>query len=216
MTRLIRGFLIGAVFIVSGVARANAQTRPGTSFDYYLLTLSWAPDFCASGSGYKDPNECGAGRHVGFIVHGLWPQNNQGRGPGNCGGVNRVPSAVVNSTLSMIPSESLIQHEWRAHGTCSGLSAQDYFAALRQARASISVPAAFTSMTTTTTESESDIAKQFADANPTLIPASIRVACKGGALQEVRVCLDKNLRSRGCTNSAGSCNASRIRILPTR
>ncbi|MEO7084928.1 MAG: ribonuclease T [Gemmatimonadaceae bacterium] len=220
MTKLIRYMVAVALFAsLPAIRVASAQTRAasaGSPFDYYLLTLSWAPDFCGSGAGFKDPNECGVGRHVGFIVHGLWPQSNQGRGPENCGGPSRVPTSVINPTLSVIPSAGLIQHEWKAHGTCTGMSAQDYFALLRNARAAITIPANFASMTQTVTANPADVAKQFSAANPALLPASVRVTCRGGALEEVRMCLDKNLRPRGCTNSAGGCNSSKIRILPTR
>jgi len=101
-------------------------------FSHYLLVLSYAPDFCAQPQGKKDPRECGAGRRVGFIVHGLWPQNETSRGPQNCGPASPVSKAIVQTTLKYIPTESLMQHEWDAHGTCSGLSAADYFAALRK------------------------------------------------------------------------------------
>jgi ribonuclease T2 len=43
--------------------------QPGV-FDSYVLTHSWAPEFC---HGHSDSPECQRG-HYGFIVHGLWPQ----------------------------------------------------------------------------------------------------------------------------------------------
>ncbi len=48
--------------------------------------------------------------------------------------------AILQATLNYVPTESLIQHEWATHGTCSGMSAADYFAALRRARDSIVIP----------------------------------------------------------------------------
>src|SRR5215469_12084849 len=49
------------------------------NFDFYLLNLSWSPEFC-----YSHPNaqECAA--HAAFVLHGLWPQNNDGSYPENC------------------------------------------------------------------------------------------------------------------------------------
>src|ERR1700736_4803939 len=75
-----------ACLLVSGIANARSHKKKNTSqFSYYLLVLSYAPDFCDQPQGNKDPRECGAGRHVGFVVHGLWPQGETSRGPENCG-----------------------------------------------------------------------------------------------------------------------------------
>src|SRR6476661_4613206 len=107
---------------------ANAQSSKkkkasaAPQFSYYLLVLSYAPDFCDQPQGTKDPRECGSGRRVGFIVHGLWPQGDDSRGPQNCGSARPVSRAILQATLPYIPTESLIQHEWATHGTCSGLS----------------------------------------------------------------------------------------------
>ena len=105
-----------------------------------MLVLSYAPDFCAEPQGQKDPRECGTGRRVGFVVHGLWPQGETTRGPENCGPARPVSEAIKQTTLKYIPTESLIQHEWAAHGTCSGLPVDQYFAALRKARDSVEAP----------------------------------------------------------------------------
>src|SRR5262249_3258791 len=115
--------------MLAGISEARPRKKKPakpTEFSYYVLVLSYAPDFCAQPQGQKDPRECGTGRHVGFVVHGLWPQGESTRGPENCGPARPVPQAVVQSMLKYIPTESLIQHEWAAHGTCSGLSATDY------------------------------------------------------------------------------------------
>ena len=48
---------------LSGARKKKAATPQ--SFDYYLLTLSWAPDFCAQ-TNSKNPAECGPGRKVGL------------------------------------------------------------------------------------------------------------------------------------------------------
>src|SRR6202043_513706 len=105
-----------------------------------LLVLSDGPDFCSEPGGQKDPRECGAGRHVGFVVHGLWPQGETSRGPENCGPASPVSQDIIQATLNYIPTESLIQHEWATHGTCSGLSAAEYFTALRKARDAVAIP----------------------------------------------------------------------------
>src|SRR6266850_235409 len=124
--------------------KKSRQRKPAapiqSTFAYYLLALSYAPDFCSEPQGVKDPRECGAGRHVGFVVHGLWPQGENARGPENCGKASPVSQSIIQQTLKYIPTESLIQHEWSTHGTCSNLSVGDYFATVRKARDSVTIP----------------------------------------------------------------------------
>jgi len=66
-------------------SKKKPKTPKQQPFAYYMLVLSYAPDFCDQPKGDKDPRECGNGRKVGFVVHGLWPQGETTRGPQNCG-----------------------------------------------------------------------------------------------------------------------------------
>jgi ribonuclease T2 len=188
--------------------------QPGT-FAYYLLALSYAPDFCSEPGGNKDPRECGSGRHIGFVVHGLWPQGENGRGPENCGGASPVAQRIVQIMLKYIPTESLIQHEWATHGTCSGLSAADYFAAVRKARDSVSLPNDLNQPAQKLELSPAQIETKLAAANPRYLPGAFRTSCYADAeLQEVRICFDKNVSPRACTSSAGECSRPVVTILP--
>src|SRR5947199_2807970 len=138
---LISAALICLFAATAAAARSHKKGRQSeASFSYYLLSLSYAPDFCAQTNGNKDPRECGSGRHIGFVVHGLWPQVEGGRGPENCGSASPVAQDIVRSTLAYMPTESLIQHEWATHGTCTGLSASDYFTFVRRARDMVKIP----------------------------------------------------------------------------
>lgn len=211
-----RILILGLIFLsVAVAAKRRSRTTPA-AFDYYLLTLSWAPDFCAAPGGNKDPLECGTGRKLGFVVHGLWPQGNTGRGPENCGSVSPVSAAIVNLMLNYMPGRSLIQHEWTTHGSCSGLAAADYFAAIRKARDAVAIPRELSSLTQPVTESPGQVEAQFAAANPSYPKSAFRATCTNGALQETRVCVDKNLRPLACTASAGECQMPAIKILPPR
>jgi ribonuclease T2 len=222
-----RQILIAAIVCLLAAGAATSRKRNGGSaaaptaapaaapFDYYLLTLSWAPDFCAAPGGNKDPRECGIGRKVGFVVHGLWPQSNTGRGPENCGS-SPVSQAIIAKTLSYIPSESLIQHEWKGHGSCTGLTADEYFAKVRQARDSVKIPANFTTLAAPTSENTQQIVDQFAAANPAFPKEAFRATCTNGMLQEARICVDKSLVARACTAGAGSCPAPSMTILPPK
>jgi len=221
----------GALLLTVWPASRTVSAAPGgATFDYYVLSLSWAPDFCAA-PGYKDPRECAPGRRLGFIVHGLWPQAETGRAPENCGG-SPVSAALVASMLNYIPSESLIQHEWATHGTCTGLSAVDYFSLVREARNRLSVPADLlrgspnatgrsasgqTGFGEDRTMTPDQLASEFAAANRAFPAAAFRVTCTRGELQEVRVCFNKDLSPRACSVSVGAaCSAPGILVRAPR
>lgn len=207
-----------AVVTMIGTAQSRRSKARDTAgdFSYYMLVLSYAPDFCAEPGGNKDPRECGAGRKVGFIVHGLWPQGDTSRGPENCGG-SPVSQAIIQATLNYIPIPSLIQHEWTAHGTCSGLNAADFFAALRKARDSVTLPADLNQPSQQVQLTPSQVEGKLAAANPSFPATAFRTSCyRDAELQEVRVCLNKDLSPRACGPSAGECKLPNVTILPVK
>jgi len=209
------------LLMISGVAGAQTRRRRPPSeiadFSYYLLVLSYAPDFCDQPQGKKDFRECGAGRHVGFVVHGLWPQGETSRGPERCGGASPVSDAIVQSMLKYFPTESLIQHEWSAHGTCTGLSAAEYFALVRKARDTVAVPPDLTQATRSIEISPPQIEEKFHASNPSFPRGAFRTSCyRDGELNEVRICLNKDLVPRSCGPSAGECAIPSVRLLPVR
>jgi ribonuclease T2 len=204
------------LFIAGSLFAARSHRRANASFDYYVLSLSWAPDFCAQAGSNKTASECAAGRHIGFVVHGLWPQSNAGRGPENCGPASPVPQATVSQMLNYFPSASLIQHEWSTHGTCSGLSANDYFAAVRKTRDAVQIPTQLSSLTQPTQACPAQIEAEFSTANRRFPPAALRATCRAGELQEVRICFGKDLAPQMCTLSAGECTDPSMTILPPR
>ncbi len=206
--------------VCTGLGQAKSRkkkARIAPSFSYYMLVLSYAPDFCDQPQGTKDPRECGSGRQIGFIVHGLWPQDETARGPEKCGPASPVSQAIVQATLRYIPTESLIQHEWATHGICSGLSAADYFAALRKARDSVILPDALNQPSRSLVETPAQVESQVAAANPAFPAAAFRTSCyPDRELEEVRVCLNKDLSPRACGPSAGECTAANVTLLPVR
>ena len=212
------GLLIAAALVMAPLAVAKKKPKkPSPTFSYYLLSLSYAPDFCAEPGGNKTPQECGAGRKVGFVVHGLWPQGDSGRGPENCGSASPVAQAIVNQMLSYIPTASLIQHEWSTHGTCSGLSADDYFATIRKARDSVKIPDDLNQPSAKLQLSPAEIEAKAAAANSSFPKQAFRTSCyKDGELQELRICFSKDLTPRACTSSAGECTIKTITMLPVK
>ena len=183
--------------------------RNDPSFSYYLLSLSYAPDFCAQPTGDKDPRECGNGRHIGFVVHGLWPQVEGERGPENCGPARPVAQDIVRATLDYMPTESLIQHEWATHGTCTGLSASDYFTFIRRARDMVKIPDSLRAPARELQLNPQEIEARMAAANPIFPRGAFRVSCyRDAELQEVRIALNKDLSPRLYGSGGGSCRTT--------
>ncbi|URK88119.1 hypothetical protein LP421_11595 [Rhizobium sp. RCAM05350] len=59
--------------------RQKTQTLPlGSGFDFYVLSLSWSPSWCLENDPSGRSMQCDPDNNHGFIVHGLWPQNEQG------------------------------------------------------------------------------------------------------------------------------------------
>ena len=201
------------VFALAGILAAQRTAAP---FDYYVLSLSWAPAFCAQpGSAARNPLECASGKGLGFIVHGLWPQAARGRGPEGCAGSpTRVANAVEKIALPYMLSPGLIQHEWVTHGLCTGLAPFDYFSAMIQARSAVQTPVQITALFNEMKENPREIEMQFAGANPTFPKGAFRTICTGSAFQEERVCFDKSLKPRACTVSAGECSSPAVTIRP--
>ncbi|HWG18060.1 MAG TPA: hypothetical protein VN678_09370 [Acidobacteriaceae bacterium] len=182
-----------------------ASSLPG-EFDFYLLNLSWSPEFCFH---HRDNPQCPA--RPGFVVHGLWPQNGDGTYPEHCSDVPGPADPSADTDLQ--PTPSLVEHEWQAHGTCSGLSADAYFALIRRARAKVRIPAAFSGPTQPRSETPDAILDQFTQINTGFPRESFALSCGNNYLTAIEACFDKNLNPVGCEN-VRSCRANSIRITP--
>ena len=189
-------------------------TPVGTGFGYWVLTLSWSPSFCATPAGSRNADQCGPGRHHGFVVHGLWPQNERGW-PEDCPAGAPPSKELVARTLDLMPSAHLIEHEWEKHGTCSGLGADDYFATLRAAFASIRIPDAYVQPKQPFTTSLEEIERAFIAANPRLDRSGLSIECSGD-LDEVRICLDKQLVPRACGADVRDVCKGKVTVPPLR
>ncbi len=168
---------------------------PG-KFDYYLLSLSWAPAYCATPSGKSNTQECGPGTNYGFVVHGLWPQFTNGTWPQCCQAVAPVANDPVLTKLSAVMiGDSLHQHEWEKHGSCVTTVQDDYFGKIQQAADTFGLAPGL-SPDSYSQIKVSDL-KAFWPVAPT---GSITTQCsgKGKTLSEVHICLDGTLAPIPC------------------
>ncbi|BCJ90139.1 ribonuclease [Terrihabitans soli] len=186
-------------------------------FDFYVLSLSWSPSYCAAEGAQAEPAQCSGGRPYAFVVHGLWPQLENGF-PEFCDpSPEWVPNNVVNSMLDLMPSRRLIIHEWKKHGTCSGLPAADYFALVRDVRTKVNIPAAYSNPQSWQTVSPATVEAEFRKANPGLKPDAIAVTCDNRHLREVRLCLTPDLNFRSCPEvDRRSCKRQDVVMPPLR
>ncbi|MBX3581542.1 MAG: ribonuclease T2 [Rhizobiaceae bacterium] len=197
--------------------KAPSSLPLGTGFDFYVLSLSWSPSYCEAEGQDANHQQCDGGRPYAFVVHGLWPQFQRGF-PENCPVEEReVPNSTLRLLYDIMPSAGLIRHQWRKHGSCSGLSQDDYFAVLRAARESVAIPARFRHLDGYVTIDPDEAEKAFVTANPTLRSDAVAVTCDRRYLREVRVCMTKDLKFRSCPEvDRRDCRLSKVVMPPVR
>jgi ribonuclease T2 len=211
-----------AVLGLAGAAHAQSPREdrgaPAGRFDFYVLALSWSPGFCAAGGDLKGRDQCRTGSGLGFVVHGLWPQYERGY-PAFCEPSGRAVSRpALEEAEGLFPDEGLARHEWRKHGTCAGGSPAEYFRATRRARDLVAVPESLKAPGAEARMLPIEIERAFVEANRGLRPEMMAVACGRRVFQEIRICLDRDLRGfRACPEiDRDGCRAGDIAVPPVR
>lgn len=193
-------------------------------FDYYVLSLSWSPTHCEEvDPRARDPQCSGRQpRPFSFVLHGLWPQYERGW-PQDCRTRQPpfVPETVIGRMLDVMPSRQLVIHEYRKHGTCSGLEPAAYFDLARRYYETIRVPDRFVRPAAPFMIGRDEVVDAFIAANPKFDRSMIHVACGGSGprLQEVRVCLTREGAPRRCgadVDPRKTCRSDRVFVPPVR
>ena len=184
------------LFFIAGLAQAEGET-PG-EFDYYVMSLSWSPTWCALEGDARNSPQCDASEDHGWVLHGLWPQFHRGW-PSYCNTAARPPSRRQTEEMADIMGTSgLAWHQWKKHGSCSGLSPEDYYALSREAYGRITRPAVFRKLDKPVKLPASLVEEAFLKANPDFEPDMVTVTCKSARIQEVRICLSRDLDPVHC------------------
>lgn len=194
------------------------QTRNSSSeqgdFDFYVLAMSWSPTFCEDDT--RNSDQCSGRRPYGFVAHGLWPQYEKGW-PENCNVSARVPDRTVSEMLPIMPAKGLIFHQWKKHGTCSGMQPEAYFDVVQEAWGKVKIPATFDGLSREVKVKPSVIEDAFLEVNPSLNKDMISIKCNRQRLREVRVCFDKDLNFRQCSQEVQrECRDNSVRMPPVR
>jgi ribonuclease T2 len=215
--KLNRVFLVLGALLTLTCGVLAKQPRPG-AFDYFVLALSWSPTYCSSDAGQNDNSQCAPGRRFAFVVHGLWPQYNQGW-PQNCATEETwVSQYEIDAMMPIMPSKKLIIHEWKKHGSCSGVSQSNYFRATRALFEKVKIPARYLSPTADVITTPDQLVMDFVKTNKNLSAEMLSVQCGNSRdrarLSELRVCLDKRGNFGPCGgNESRSCRAKQL-VLP--
>lgn len=192
MLRWVLVLLILALPVHAGGGRAG-------DFDYYVMSLSWTPTWCALEGDARHSPQCASGKGHGFTLHGLWPQYKGGGWPGFCRTSQRNPSrAMSNDMADIMGTSGLAWYQWKKHGRCSGLNAADYYALARKAYARINRPEIFRKLKRDIALPASVVEAAFIEVNPTLLQNQITITCKAHKIHEVRICLTKDLEWMKC------------------
>ncbi|CAM9144422.1 unnamed protein product [Ectocarpus fasciculatus] len=126
------------------LSRVVRGGTPG-DFNLYIFAMSWKAEWCYHQSfpGCKKPRSFW---ETNLTIHGLWPDYGDGTYPTTCSSEpydhDRVVNAIGLDVLEtmwpniQVPEEfagngkkydSFWEHEWTKHGTCTGLSMEEYF-----------------------------------------------------------------------------------------
>ena len=190
--------------------------EPG-EFDYYVLALSWSPTWCALEGDARDADQCDPRHEFGWTLHGLWPQHDTSY-PQDCLGTARDPSRRQSDAMAdIMGSGGLAWYQWKKHGRCSGLDGTDFYALSRLAYDGIARPPLLRQLDHTVELPAQVVEDAFLEANPALTDEMIRTTCQSGHIDEVRICLTRDLQPRPCgADIRQDCTLSDALLPPVR
>ena len=209
--------LVLALAAALAASAAWAKGERSGVFDYYVLSLSWSPTWCALEGDARRSPQCEDDADFGWVMHGLWPQYDRGW-PSYCPTTERNPSrAMTRDMADIMGTPGLAWHQWNKHGVCSGLSATDYYAVSREAYGAINRPEVFRRLDKAIKLPASVVEEAFLEVNPQLEPDMITITCKQGRIQEARICLSRSLQPVRCGRDVvRDCTATDALFAPIR
>jgi len=203
----------------------DASRNVAGQFDYYALVMSWSPSYCAGEQrdGYDPQCDRSDGKRYNFVLHGAWPQFAPHGWPEDCPVRGRafVPRPVINGMLDIMPSDKLVIHEYRKHGTCSGMEPSQYFDFARRLFNKVQVPDDYRNPQEARFVSPEQLVADFQQVNPWLRRDMIAVDCNGNGnrLREIRICFSKEGQPQSCSKNEDQhkmCRADQVYLPPVR
>ena len=196
---------------------AWAEGERAGDFDYYVLSLSWSPNWCAYEGDARGSDQCDARHDHGWILHGLWPQFHRGW-PSYCPTTEPPPSrAMTRDMADIMGTSGLAWHQWKKHGVCSGLSASAYYDLSREAYDRVVRPDIFRQLDRSVRLPPKVVEAAFLQANPGMEADGVTITCRDGYIQEARICLSRDLDPVPCGQDVvQDCRAERAQFDPVR
>lgn len=215
-------------YLIPAYSNAKEKFEVG-EFDYLVLSLSWSPQFCAEGNNKtRNPQQCDIKNpqlekiNNGFVIHGLWPQFHNGGFPQFCDFANINKKELIKKYGKYFPSNELLIHQWKKHGSCFSKSPEEYFDKIARAyqMMNILIPDKYYRLSQVVSETPEQITAQFINNIPKLGISAVKSPQKAVLaqctrdrrfLQEIRICFNKDLEFYDCDKkllkvSEKSCN----------
>jgi ribonuclease T2 len=204
------------VLLLSAVAAHAEGERPG-EFDYWILSLSWSPNWCAMEGDARGAEQCGEDRGYGWILHGLWPQYENGW-PSFCQSGFSPPSRVETAAQAdLFGAGGAAWYQWRKHGSCSGMSPQDYYRLARHAYDQVVRPEVFRRLERSVRLPAQVVEEAFLKENPGWQADMLTITCRDGYIHEARLCLTRDMQVRDCgADVVRDCTLERALLEPIR
>ena len=186
-------------------AAARAEGERAGDFDYYVLALSWSPNWCALEGDARGRRAMRPGADFGWILHGLWPQYEDGW-PSFCPTAARAPSRAMTGGAGrsvrrrrggLVPVEE-------ARGLFGAVGAGLLPAARARPMARVNRPEVLRKLDQPVTLPASVIEEAFLQANPGWSADMVTITCKDGHIQEARICLTRDLEPRDLRRRRGA------------
>jgi ribonuclease T2 len=134
-----------------------------------------------------------------------------------------MPGSVKTQFPGIYPNDTLFDHEWEKHGTCTGLSPVEYLQLGKALKESVVIPGEFRSPEKPFRTSMDQLKTLFVQANPTFSDTSFEVSCSssGRYLKEIYVCFSREGASTPCSaemhkTALKSCQAKDFLVRNTR
>lgn len=184
--------------LIAFATTAQAEGERAGEFDYYVVALSWSPNWCLREGDAKGSPQCAQDADHGWILHGLWPQFHRGF-PSYCQTIERAPSRRMTAEMAdIMGTGGLAWHQWKKHGSCTGLSARAYYDLSRAAYAQIKRPEVFRKLDRVVKLPASVVEEAFLKANPSLEKDGVTITCRADQIQEARICMSRDLTPVPC------------------
>ncbi|HEX5276117.1 MAG TPA: hypothetical protein VFW42_00440 [Fluviicoccus sp.] len=187
------------VMAVSAVGEETPQPH------YYTLSISLAPALCKLHPENRELRICQEGYSV--IVQGYWPEREDGRKLQNCSREHPDLSPVQERVLEkLMPDDPMRAKEWQKHGSCTGMTAREYFRALMSSANRLRLPSQINSEGKDQVMDRNHLVAEIMRLNNGLPEKGIYLRCNGPEnnnqlLTELRVCYKPNGQFTECATS---------------